>query len=113
MQVAFTYDAVAVATVEATRKRGVCEGPSPPGAPPSGLPARDILLQHATGRLSLHIGSRHVCNVVVDAAGPSRLGPYAGLIGAEKPTETGETVFYNQLHFISHASSQIALLCEA
>jgi hypothetical protein len=56
-QVAFAFDAVAATAVCSIRKRA----PAAAGQ----LPPRDILLLHPTGRLSLYIGSRYVCNVAV------------------------------------------------
>ncbi len=76
---------MAVAAVESTRKWGVSSGPGVP----AGLPVRDILLLHRTGRLSLCIGSRHVCNVAVDVRAPGRLQLYAPISGAERPAERG------------------------
>ena len=57
LQVAFTINAAAVAAVRASR--AAAEGRSP---------ARDILVLHPRGRLSLYIGARHVCDVSVRAS---------------------------------------------
>jgi len=84
VQVAFSVDAIAAAAVQSTR------APLDTAAH-TAMPLRDILILHPTGRLSLYIGSRHVCNVAVcpepDAAGPD---PYAALArGTLRPTKLG------------------------
>lgn len=90
----FTLDAVAVAAVESTRKRAVCGGPRSPEGPSLGHPARDILLLHPTGRLSLCIGSRHVCNVAVNLRDPGRLARYAPVAcGVGRAEERGALLF--------------------
>ena len=70
LQVAFTASAAAIAAVRATR-----------AAAPGQSPARDILLLHPRGRLSLHIGARHICDVSVRASDASVAdGPLSRLL---------------------------------
>jgi hypothetical protein len=59
MQVVFTLSAAAVTTLQATRAN--------PDAQP---PARDILVLHPRGRLSLYVGAHQICHVSVRAPGP-------------------------------------------
>ncbi len=70
LQVAFTISAAAVAAIQATR--AAAEGQPP---------ARDILVLHPRGRLSLYIGARHVCDVSVRASAPPNMdGPLNRLL---------------------------------
>ena len=104
-QVGFTLDAVAAAAVESTRKRGPRGGPRPPGGPSPGPPARDILLLHPTGRLSLYIGSRHVCNVAVNVRDPGRVARYAPVTLGGRSAERGAVptlYFSSTVYFQAH-----------
>ena len=70
LQVAFTVSAAAIAALQATRAAAA-------GQPP----ARDILVLHPRGRLSLYVGARHVCDVSVRATAPPNMdGPLNRLL---------------------------------
>jgi hypothetical protein len=81
VQVAFAFDAAAVAAVQLTRR---LRQPTAAGQ----LPPRDILLLHPTGRLSVCLGSRLVCNVSVPMRGGSPLAQYTPFVA----TAHGRTV---------------------
>jgi hypothetical protein len=78
-QMAFSFDALAVAALRATRR----------GATPLGQPARDILILHPTRRLSLCAGARLLCSVSVALPPLLALSPYARFSRDRDPRSRG------------------------
>ena len=79
-QVAFSFDAVAVAAVVATRR----------GTTPLGQPLRDTLILQPNRRLSLCAGSRMICHVSVGLPPLAAFNPYARFSHDRDPRRSGE-----------------------